>query len=164
MKTPALLFATALVLAPATAFAHVVVSPTTGAPGGIVNAEFKAGHGCGDLKTTAIRVEIPAAIAMVHAHEIPGWTVKADKAGTKTTAVTWTALKGADTTKPVSAHLQLPDAAAKLYFPATQTCGKTVVKWDEQPGGKAVDKHPAPSIDVGGAPAPAGAAHEEHKH
>lgn len=158
------LLALAAALIPAAASAHVVVSPTVWGAGGIVNAEFKAGHGCGNLKTTSIRVEIPAAIAMVHAHENPGWTVKVDKAGTKTTAVTWTAAKGADGTQPITVHLQLPDAKGKLYFPATQTCGKTVVKWDEHPGGKPVNKNPAPSIDVGGAAPAPGAKAEEHKH
>jgi uncharacterized protein YcnI len=164
MKTSLLIAAAAVAFAPLPALAHVVVSPTAAPGGKVVDAAFKAGHGCGELKTTSIRVEIPAAIGMVHAHEVKGWSIKLEKSGDKTTAVTWTAGKDADPTSAVSAHLLLPETKGKLYFPATQTCGTTVTMWDEQPGGKAVDKHPAPSIDVGGAAAAAAGGHDEHMH
>jgi uncharacterized protein YcnI len=148
------LLALTITALPAVALAHVVIQPGAAAPGSIVEASVIAGHGCAALPTTAVTVTIPDGIGMVHVMETEGWTAKTIEKASHVASVTWTTQgQGTAASQAFKMHIELPKVAGRIFFPAVQTCGDTVVKWDEQTGDKPT--HPAPSINVGGAAAPA---------
>jgi uncharacterized protein YcnI len=160
MKTSLLVLALAAL--PAAAFAHVMITPPSAAPGQIVETQVIVGHGCSGQPTTAVHIAVPASVGMVHVMDTPGWIAKADKTGDKTTAVTWTANdgKGVATSQAFLMHVEMPKQTGLITFPAVQTCGAVTVGWDDTS-----KDHPAPSINVGAA---AGSAmdmsHMDHTH
>ena len=163
----------ALVLAlavPATASAHVTVSPNTATPGSYALVNFKVPNESATAVTTKLEVTLPADTPFSSVSYVPvaGWTTQLIRQtlpapvtvgkNTITEAVTtiiWTAAPGYEITDgqlqvfPVSLG-PVPDVGA-LLFPAQQTYSDgTVVSWTET-GSDA--EHPAPVLYVGDAPA-----------
>ena len=147
------------------AHAHVGVTPSVAAPGTIVEATFKVGHGCDKAATTALSVRATSPAKMVHPMDVKGWTTALIKKDGKTVGATWTA-NTPDAALPDAflMHVELPTAKGPFYFDATQICGDKQVRWNEQPKGDGAKlEHPAPMIDIGGK-APAAGAEEHHHH
>lgn len=146
------------------ASAHVGVTPAAAAPGTIVEASFKVGHGCGSAVTTGITILAAGEAKLVHPMDAKGWTTAVIKKDGKTVGATWTAAApGAAAPEAFLMHVELPAKAGPFYFDATQICGETQVKWNEHPKGDGAKlEHPAPMIDVGGKAPAAGAADHHH--
>src|SRR6185503_16701429 len=115
--------ALALLAVPATADAHVTLSPANAAPGAHLSVHFRVGHGCNGSPTIALTVTIPPGVTQVTPADQPGWSTATVRQGTRTSAVTW---KGgelaADKPGEFVAVMTLPDAGTQLAFPATQVC------------------------------------------
>jgi uncharacterized protein YcnI len=145
------------------AHAHVGVTPAAAAPGTIVEASFKVGHGCGDAATTAVTIVAAGPAKLVHPMDAKGWTTAVIKKDGKTVGATWTAGPSAAAPEGFLMHVDLPTQTGPFYFDATQTCGATEVKWNEHPKGDGAKlEHPAPMIYVGGKAPAAGAADHHH--
>lgn len=148
LKTAALLAAL-----PGAALAHVTVTPTDAPPGAYQVLRFGVGHGCRDTQaTTALRIVLPEGLGAARPQPKPGWTLKMDKG-----AVTWEGNLPPDQYEEFLILVRLPATPGPLAFPATQTCGGGVVRWD-QPGGA----NPAPRIIL--APTPPPNAGHDHQH
>jgi predicted lipoprotein with Yx(FWY)xxD motif len=154
LKTLSILCA-ALLLAAGAAQAHVVVQPGEAPPGAHQQLRFIIGHGCSGQPTTGLQIELPAGVKLEGVEPKPGWTVES-RGGT----VSW---RGE---LPPSEHgefvldVRLPKSPQRLTFPAVQTCGQAVVRWDEPPAADgARGAHAAPVLEVANtphaAPAPA---------
>jgi uncharacterized protein YcnI len=145
--------------------AHVGVTPSVAAPGTIVEAAFKVGHGCDKAAVTSLSVLAAGPAKLVHPMDSKGWTTALIKKDGKTVGATWTATTpGAALPEAFLMHVELPTAKGPFYFDATQICGDTQIKWNEQPKGDGAKlEHPAPMIDIGGK-APAAGAEEHHHH
>ena len=148
------LFFAAMILAASAgqAAAHIMITPPSAQPGQIVETQVVVGHGCSGAATTALTLQVPAGVGMVHVMETPGWTAKTDKTGDVTRAVTWSANdpKGATTSQSFMMHMEMPKQPGRIVLPALQTCGAVTVSWDDSS-----KERPAPSINVGGPAAPA---------
>lgn len=135
------------------AAAHVMLDPTTGAPGTMVMAEFKVGHGCAGAATTGLKVEIPAGVTDVMAHDKPGWKTDTGKMDGRT-VITWSGGSSApDKSDSFPVMFTLPARPGKLFFPATQTCGSVEEHWTET--GNPPLHRPAPVLMVAAATAAA---------
>ena len=156
----------ALALAPV-ARAHVTVAPAEAAPGAELMVKLHVGHACDGKPTTAIQVEIPAQLTMAHPLEVDGWSLSGQSRDGRTTRITWQ-VKGAPPATPpdFQVHIGRPMALGAVRLPVTQTCGATVVRWDEAPSAaQPRPAHPAPAITVTTSPASAGpAAAGAHAH
>jgi predicted lipoprotein with Yx(FWY)xxD motif len=141
-----------------TAQAHVVVTPTTAVPGADETLNFVVGHGCDGQPTTALRVELPASVKLLMPDSKPGWNLDTERLAGGGRALTW---RGGELTKAdgFKVRVKLPTAPGPLSFATAQTCGATVVRWDEPtPAGGPRPKHPVPTLTLaaaggGGAPA-----------
>jgi copper(I)-binding protein len=131
------------------AAAHVMLDPITAVPGAMIDAGFKVGHGCSGAATTGLKVEIPAGISDVVAHDKPGWTTSTQKAGNRT-IVTWSGGSSApDKPDIFTVMLTVPKVTGKLVFPATQTCGAAEEQWSDVADGSGTPLHrPAPVLMV----------------
>ena len=142
------------------ALAHVVRQPGAAAPGQIVEAQVIIGHGCSGKPATALTLAIPEGVGMIHVMETTGWTAKTEQKAGRTVSINWTLndpkSAKADDKPAFSLHMEMPKAKGRFFFPATEVCGTDVVQWAEQAAdGAPAPKNPAPSINVGGAAAPA---------
>ncbi len=150
LKTAALLAAL-----PGMAMAHVSVTPTSAVTGGYQLLRFGLGHGCQDIHaTTAIRIALPDGLGAARPQPKPGWTLKIEKG-----AIAWEGLLPPDQYEEFLILVRMPAAEGALAFPTTQSCGATVVRWD-QPGGA----NPAPRVTVTPTPPPAPNAGHDHQH
>lgn len=146
-------------LAPALAFGHVVAAPGEAKAGSYSAIAFRVGHACAAGDTTlTLRVEVPDAVASARPQPKTGWTIEVEKAGDKTTAVTWTGRLPDDQFDDFALLMKLPalpngdkdkDKAGALVFPVIQTCEKGESQWTEiadpqRPGEKLT--HPAPVV------------------
>lgn len=162
MKRALILTAAALAAA-SPAAAHVVIAPERAEAGSYFAASFRAGHGCQDQATTAIRIEIPKGIASAKPRAIPGFRLHIERAGKEwdspVTAITWTGRVPDDQFQAYEVLMKLPAQTGAVYFPVVQTCGKLTAKWIEVPtaGGESPSR-PAPRLDI----MPAGAPVENH--
>ena len=171
--------ATALVLATALpAFAHVTVSSPDASPGGFGLLVLRVPTESATASTTALTVHLPVRtpFATVAAEPVPGWTVstvertltkpvKDDDGFNLTKAVgtvTWTARPGQGLAPGEFEEFRLsvgpfPDKAGALSLPTTQTYSDgSVVQWDEAtPASGKEPEHPAPTLEVRAAAAPA---------
>ena len=143
------LIALSVLAVSSSALAHVTVAPNEGKPSTKTIVTFHVGHGCGEAKTTAVRVDIPRKLTEAHPMDVPGWTLTSKGRGGKTTQVTWTAASAGATGTDFEIHIGLPPYEQTLYVPVTQICGKTQVRWNQKPSaaGKVGDR-PAPKIKV----------------
>lgn len=139
------LIATSLLLAPGAAAAHVMLMPSSATAGASTLLQFHVEHGCGELATTALRVEIPAAIGVVLPSAKSGWSLASEGH-----AIVWRgASPGAHVADSFEMKVTLPAAPGAIFFPVTQTCGATVENWSEIPDpGHTPLKRPAPSLTV----------------
>ena len=133
---------------PAAARAHVVAAPEQAEAGAYQPVAFRVGHGCGKAATTAIRVEIPDAVASARPQPRPGWTLSIEKAGERTNAVVWRGLLPDDQFDEFQILFKLPDQPQVLYFPTVQTCGAEESQWTEIPEQGERASHPAPSLTI----------------
>jgi uncharacterized protein YcnI len=63
----------ALAAAPATAAAHVDVSPTEAPAGKATGFSFTVGHGCEGAATTGLTVEVPKQVGKYELEQLKGW-------------------------------------------------------------------------------------------
>jgi uncharacterized protein YcnI len=153
-----------LALCAGAAQAHIGADPGEAAAGGYQPVRFRVGHGCSEAEaTTALRIAVPPSVVSVKAQPKPGWTLAFErdpKTPGKIAAVTWRGRLAPDEFDEFALFLHLPPEAGTLYFPAVQTCGASVVRWDEIPAGgeSARPAHPAPALRLVPAASP------EHHH
>ena len=153
-------------------FSHVVLENKVATSGSTYKAVFQVGHGCGDLPTTAIAVQIPPGFQAAKPHAKAGWTITMQGKD----ALTWTAATK-EAALP-STHFdefvlrgKLPDAVGPMWFKVLQTCNDGVNKssnnWAEVPAvGVSIQglKSPAALLEVILPSTPPAAMPAEHKH
>lgn len=61
------------------AFAHIVISPDSAAPGSWYKGNLRVTHGCEGQDTTKITVTIPKDVLIVKPQVKSGWTITVDK-------------------------------------------------------------------------------------
>lgn len=174
-----LLAAAGLAVGAGSALAHVVVDPSTAAPGTeLVVLTFRVPNESAKADTVGLTITMPTKtpLATVRYRDVPGWTAKAVSTHLATpvnegdfevtdpvTSVTFTADSG--TTIPPGGfadfELQvgpLPEVGS-LTFPTDQKYDDgSVVKWaDPTPAGGEEPEHPAPTLTVAGTGNAAGA-------
>jgi len=152
--------------ASAPASAHVVLENGMSSWGSYYKAVFQVPHGCDGAATTGISIEIPEGVISIKPMEKQGWkliTRSGKYAGSytvhgKTVAegirqVTWEGGSIADDRYDEFVFLaKLPEdeEIMRIFFPVTQTCGKTETRWEQipQPGSQEKLKYPAPALDL----------------
>lgn len=149
MKAP-LITLLALLAAPVPALAHVVAAPGEAKAGSYSAIAFRVGHACGAGDATVrLRVEVPATVASARPQPKTGWTIEIEKAGDKTTAVTWTGRLPDDQFDDFALLMKLPSEPGPLVFPVIQTCEKGESQWIEIPDPQRPDEkltRPAPVV------------------
>jgi copper(I)-binding protein len=113
--------------------AQVTLSQASFEAGVNFAAFFKVESGCGLSPTTALRVEIPQDVAVLQLPEKPGWTIAADRDGSKVTAVMWRRGQAAADADQFGLLVKLPARLGPLYFPAVQRCGTQEIRWTDRP-------------------------------
>ena len=159
---PALAVALAAALPSGPVLAHVSAEPAEAPAGAPQVIRFRIGHGCSGQATTALRVEIPQALSEARPQPKPGWTLKIDRGG-PVTAITWTGTLPDDQFDDFAVLARLPAEPGRLYLPTVQTCGADEVQWTGVPDpgeDPHALTHPAPSVKIVPATAPA----EPHHH
>ncbi|MGI8418714.1 MAG: YcnI family copper-binding membrane protein [Nakamurella sp.] len=157
------------------ASAHVVVDPSTAAPGTeLAVLTFRVPNESAKANTVGITITMPTKtpFATVRYKDVPGWTAKATTTHLATpikegdlevtdpvTSVTFTADSGTKIEPGAFADFELevgplPDVAS-LAFPTNQSYDDgSVVKWaDATPAGGEEPEHPSPTLTLGDAPA-----------
>ncbi len=108
-------------------------------------AFFKVERGCGASPTTALRVQIPEGVSVLDLPEKPGWTVNAERAGARVTAVTWQGRSESSEPDQFGLLVKLPSKPGPLYFATVQRCAADEIRWtDTSPGARA----PAPMLTL----------------
>src|SRR4029453_17734033 len=123
----------ALTLAAAHASAQIALSQSSFEAGVNFAAFFKVERGCGAAPTTALRVQIPEGVSVLELPQKPGWTMNAERAGSRVTAVTWQGRL--DSVQPAQFGLlvKLPAKPGPLYFAAVQRCESQEIRWTDIP-------------------------------
>ena len=146
----------ALASASASASAQIALSQSSFEAGVNFAAFFKVERGCGTSPTTALRVQIPEGVSVLDLPGKPGWTVNAERAGARVTAVTWQGRLDSAQPDQFGLLVKLPGRPGPLYFAAVQRCGAQEIRWtDIQSGATA---HPAPMLTL------VAAARADHAH
>ncbi|ALX66762.1 YcnI family copper-binding membrane protein [Microbacterium sp. XT11] len=154
--TAAVLTGAALAIAvPASASAHVTVSPDELAAGDHGVLTFAFSHGCETSPTTSLRITIPDGLASVAPTMDGDWSIDVERgADGLVSAVTYTALTPVpiDLRGAVSMSVGLDeDTPDTLVFPVVQTCVEGSTEWT-QVAEKGEDPHsldaPAPVVTV----------------
>lgn len=149
--------AAGLVLAPAAAFAHVSVDPSTEPLAGeSTTLTFGVNHGCDGSPTTKVAVSIPEGLSGVHPIADAGWTIEVERAGDagRVSTVTYTAVDPLPSDIRGEVKMQVgfaDDAAGELVFPVEQTCEAGSTSWSEvaEAGQDAHDlEAPAPTLTM----------------
>lgn len=148
--------AAALGLAAAEARAQVALTQSTFEAGVNFAAFFKVERGCGSSPTTALRIQIPDGVAVLELPEKPGWSVRAERAGGRVTAVTWQGRLESAQPDQFGLLVKLPAKPGPLYFAAVQRCTAQEIRWSET--GTAGSAHPAPRVTL------VAAASNDHAH
>jgi uncharacterized protein YcnI len=156
--------ATLMILVGHNSQSHVVVMPDTVQPGHPARVILVVAEGCAGSPTTSLRVEIPAGIALVKPQPKPGWKIeltreRVPRPGTdvtreRVTAITWRGGPVPDDHYEEFALIVIPPkTAGELYLPATQTCEKGQISWNETPSAKSAAEgmeYPAPVLKIQG--------------
>lgn len=128
--------AAAILLVPALASAHVVVTPATANVGDYVTFNISVPNEKSS-DVTALRLDVPAGLGEVTPTVKAGWTITTTKNGGNITSISW-----AGGTIPVGLRddftfrAQAPAKATELDWKAYQTYADgTVVHWDQKPAG-----------------------------
>lgn len=164
----AALGAAALLLAPATALAHVTMEVQQAAAGSTYKAVLRVPHGCAGAATLKVRVQIPEGFIAVKPMPKTGWTLDIIK-GTYEGNYDLHGGKVTEGAKELSWTGNLPDdyydefvfrgtltkafaAGSTVYFPVVQECeGDMAERWIEIPtDGKSADDYesPAPGVRI----------------
>jgi periplasmic copper chaperone A len=143
-------------LAAGEASAQVALTQTTFEAGVNFAAFFKVERGCGPSPTTALRVHIPDGVALLELPEKPGWSVGAERAGGRVTAVTWQGRLESAQPDQFGLLVKLPAQPGPLYFAAVQRCAGQEIRWTET--GATSSTHPAPRVTL------VAAAPNDHAH
>src|SRR5688572_28123128 len=143
-----------LVAAPATA--QIALSRTSFEAGVNFAAFFRVERGCGASPTTALRVQIPEGVAVLNLPEKPGWSVGAERAGGRVTAVTWQGRLESAQPDQFGLLVKLPAQPGPLYFAAVQRCAGQEIRWSET--GATGSARPAPKVTL------VAAAPNDHAH
>lgn len=152
-----------------TAAAHVTVSPGEASAGGYTVLTFSVPHGCEELATTQVKIQMPEAIPQVTPTVNPNWDVEkvmetldepleaghGEEITERVSEVVYTAKTplpdGLRDTFELS--LQMPDTPGEtLYFPVVQLCDGGEAAWIELPADGETDEeldYPAPAVVVG---------------
>lgn len=158
---------TAIIAFVTPASAHVTFETAMSSWGSYYKGVLRVPHGCDGATTTGLSVDIPEGVIAVKPKNMSGWTIKTTigkYAATYTIhgkpvtegvkSIAWSGGEVADDRFDEFAFLvKLPEdkEIMRIYFPVTQTCGATEVKWNEiaKPGEDAhALKRPAPYIDL----------------
>ena len=131
---------------PASASAHVEMTPSEAAAGKQVNLSFEIPHGCDGAATTSLVVQIPKGAENVKASPIKGW-----KAVTTPATLTWTGGP-----LPDDQTLAVPFKATlygkkgeTLMFKVIQKCeGGASTAWIQAEQGGVEPEHPAPAVTL----------------
>jgi copper(I)-binding protein/uncharacterized protein YcnI len=132
-----------LTLAAADARAQVALSQSSFEAGVNFAAFFKVERGCGASPTTALRVQIPDGVSVLNLPEKPGWTVSAERAGPRVTAVTWQGRLDSAQPDQFGLLVKLPSKPGPLYFATVQRCQAEAIRWTDIPPAAA---RPAPKL------------------
>ena len=133
-------------MAPAQASAQVALSQTSFEAGVNFAAFFKVERGCGASPTTALRVQIPDGVSVLELPEKPGWSVGAERAGGRVTAVTWQGRLESVQPDQFGLLVKLPSRPGPLYFAAVQRCAAQEIRWTDIPAAGVT--HPAPMLTL----------------
>ena len=157
--------AAVLVLAPGVAVAHVSFETQQARPNSTYRAALRVQHGCGDLPTLQVRVQIPEGVVAVKpmpkagwaldlvkgpyaaAYAVPGGTVQE---GVK--EIVWSGSLPDDHYDEFVFQARISDAfkpGSMVYFPVIQECAGAAERWVEVPaGGQDALKSPAPGVRI----------------
>lgn len=159
MKTS--LFALLFAALPGAAGAHVMFAPATFTPGEPYVGALRVTHGCDGAATTSLKIEIPASVTGVKPQAKPGWTITIDHVALdksyvngrgktvtdRVSAITWSGGSVPDEEfDDFNLMLTAPEGAQPVLFRAVQSCGATVVTWDDPPATGKPPQHPAPVL------------------
>ena len=133
-----------LTLSAAQASAQVALSQSSFEAGVNFAAFFKIERGCGSAPTTALRVQIPEGVSVLELPQKPGWTMNAERAGSRVTAVTWQGRLESLQPDQFGLLVKLPAKPGPLYFAAVQRCESQEIRWTDIPPAAAA--HPAPKL------------------
>ena len=149
--------------APIAAAAHVVLAPTTVAPGAEYAGAFKIGHGCSGSATVALKVEVPGSLR-VAAPAKAGWRMAVVRAVSlggggvpPVRTITWRGRLAADQTESFPIVFVAPEKDGPIYFKAIQSCETGEARWVEiatAAQSRRDLKFPAPVLEVTANPAP----------
>jgi copper(I)-binding protein/uncharacterized protein YcnI len=134
-----------LTLAAAGADAQIVLSQSRFEAGVNFAAFFKVEGGCGSSPTTALRVQIPDGVSVLELPDKPGWTLSAERAGARVTAVTWQGRLDPAQADQFGLLVKLPSKPGPLYFATVQRCQAEEIRWTDIPPASA---RPAPMVTL----------------
>lgn len=128
--------ATALVLLlPAVAVAHVVVTPSRAGIGEELVFTVSVPNER-NVPVTSVKLDIPNGVEGVTPTMAPGFTISVTGSTNTTTSITWTGSIPVGQREDLSFGAQVPARATQLDWKAYQTYGDgTVVHWDQKPTG-----------------------------
>jgi uncharacterized protein YcnI len=166
-----------LLLAAASAQAHISLEQPEAAAGSSYRAAFKVGHGCeGGAATKEIAITLPEGLRGAKPMPKPGWTLTTkrrplkapyDSHGKPVTdelaEVRWTARSGADVLlddwyDEFLLRVSLPAEPGELWFKVRQVCTRGEWNWAELPSA-ATPKPRAPAVRLVVKPAAEAAGH-----
>lgn len=129
------IIAVLVLLSPAIASAHVIVTPGQAD----VGQELVFSVSVPNERTTpvtSLKLAIPKGVDVVTPTVTPGWTITTTGSGDNITAITWTGQIPVGQREDFSFGAQAPANATQLDWKAYQTYADgTVVHWDQKPAG-----------------------------
>lgn len=144
----------AAIVAPAAAWAHVGVSPTSAPAGKPLVFEVSIPHGCGGSPTTGVALRLPDGVVEAAPVASGAWSAEVAPGDDGALVATWTGGSIPDAEVAVFAlEMALPAVAPGtiVHVPAIQTCAEGETRWiqvpadGEDPGSLEL---PAPAIEV----------------
>jgi periplasmic copper chaperone A len=131
------------------ALAHVSLESPRAEAGSDYRAVLRVGHGCDNAATTAITVQVPAAMTLARAAPKSDWDVT-----TSAGSIRWTAKReglGPHDKGEFALAGKLADKPGPLWFKVRQQCGQASMDWADVPAqGTSTEgmKTPAVLLDV----------------
>jgi uncharacterized protein YcnI len=145
------------------ASAHVVLAERAAPADSYFKVVLRVPHGCDGAATTGLAVRIPKTVLTAKPMVKPGWRIATTQEKldhpveieghtltSRVAEITWR--DGAlpdDRFDEFAFLVRLPAQPGRLAFPVVQTCGKTVVRWDQAASrGQPKPSHPAPILTL----------------